>query len=57
MVMPYSAKQYENKPINMTKSQPVGFGSKKDGVSSKLKQSFGEIRQSSNIIVDDFEEL
>ena len=40
----------------MHKSQPLGFGNKKDGISSKLKDSFGELRQSSNIIVDEFEE-
>lgn len=40
----------------MHKSQPLGFGSKKDGVGARLKESFGELRQSSNIIVDDFEE-
>jgi len=40
----------------MHKSQPLGFGSKKDGISNRLKESFGELRQSSNIIVDDFEE-
>jgi hypothetical protein len=57
MLKPYTAKQYQNQPTNMYKSQLVGFGSKTDGVSSKLKDSFGEIRQSSNIIVDDFEEL
>ena len=41
MLKPHSSKHYENKVINMYKSQPVGFGSKKDGVSSKIRDSFG----------------
>ena len=51
--IPITVSQYQNKKNEMLKSQPV---KKATDTRLKLKESFHEIRQSSKILPDDFEE-